>query len=134
MLVLGRDREVANWVGFRLGIFEFGPCAAIGVVRDGHMVAGAVFHDYCHPDVQMSFAAATPRWSTPDAVRGILRYPFLQLNCRRITCLTPLADGQVQRVMAKLGFRHEGTHEEALITGTAMSWGLLRRDAERWIR
>lgn len=133
MLVFGRDRDVAAWVGQRIGVFDFGPCSAIGVVRGGHMVAGAVFHQYRHPAIEMSFASTTPRWASKDAVRGILRYPFVQLNCRRLTAITPEENLDAQKALVRLGFRLEGVHPDALMSGAAVSYGLLRKNAERWI-
>jgi RimJ/RimL family protein N-acetyltransferase len=133
MLVFGRDREIAAWVGFRLDVYDFGPSSAIGVVRDGHLVAGAVFHQYRHPAIEISFASTTPRWATRDAIRAILRYPFVQLNCRRVTAISPEDKVDAIRFMERLGFRREGHHPEALPTGAAISLGLLRADAERWL-
>jgi len=133
MLVYGRDRDVARWVGERLDVFDFGPCSAIGIVRDGHLVAGAVFHQYRHPSIEMSFASTTPRWASRDVIRAIVRYAFLQLNCRRLTCITPEENERAITALERVGFRREGRHPEALPTGTAVSLGLLRDQADRWL-
>lgn len=133
MLVYGRDREIARWVGFRLDVYDFGPCSAIGVVRDGHMVAGAVYSNYRHPSIEISFASMTPRWATREAIRALLRYPLVQLNCRRLYAVSPVQQTGAIEFMKRLGFRQEGYHPHALLTGDAVSLGLLRDDAARWI-
>ena len=133
MLVCGCDKDVARWVGRLLEVTDFGVCSAIGVVRDGHMVAGAVFHQYRHPAIEISFASLDARWATRDAIRGLLRYPFVQLNCRRLTAISPEQREEAIAFMVRLGFKIEGRHPDALMSGAAVSLGLLRADAERWL-
>jgi|SRR5579883_235080 len=133
MLVFGYDQEVARWVGNLVGVADFGPCAAIGVVRQGRIAAGAVFHQYRQPAIEITFASLTPRWASRAAIGGILRYPFVQLECRRVTAITREENEEARAFMRRLGFREEGRHPEALPTGAAISLGLLRADAERWL-
>src|SRR5258708_7674672 len=58
-LLVGRDRDVAHWVGRQLGIEDFGPCVAIGIIRDDELIAGAVFHGYREANIEISFASTT---------------------------------------------------------------------------
>ncbi len=135
MLVYGWTREVARWVERELGLPDFGrDIAAIGVVRGGEMVAGAVFNNWRPPAVEITFASRHPRWATADAIAGILRYPFVQLGVKRVTAVTPEGNEAARRFMRRLGFKEEGRHPDALPTGAAISLGLLRVDAERWLK
>lgn len=135
MLLYGRDRDVARWVAYRLGIFDFGSCSAIGVVEKDVLIAGAVFHQYRHPDIQMSFASESPRWATRPTIRGVFRYPFLQLNCKRITCICPEENERAISQVERLGFVREGRHPNVFTTGAAISLGLQRDVAEeRWLK
>jgi RimJ/RimL family protein N-acetyltransferase len=135
MLIFGHDREIAQWVGHRIGIFDFGPCTAIGIMHGARLIAGAVFHAYRHPDIQFSFASESPRWGTREIIRGVFRYPFVQLNCKRITCICPAKNAHAIRQLERLGFAREGFHPNLFPDDDGISIALQRDVAEeRWLR
>lgn len=133
MLIYGHDAALAKWAGDRLGISDWGPCRAIGVVRGHHIAAVAVYHQYRHPGIEISFVTTDRHWATRDAIRGILGYPFLQLGCKRITAITEATNQRTRAFLCRLGFREEGIHPDAFESGDAVTYGLLRRDASRWL-
>lgn len=116
--------KVENWVGL---------AGAIGVVRGSDIVAAAVFYNYRAPDIEIAFVTTNKRWATPQVVRGIFRYPFIQLGCKRITALTEVTNQPTRAFLCRLGFREEGYHVDAFLTGDGISYGLLRKDASRWL-
>jgi RimJ/RimL family protein N-acetyltransferase len=134
MMLYGFNRHVAAWAGERLGIADWGPCKTIGVLRNGDLVAAAVFNQWRPPNIEISFVTTSRRWATPEAVRAILAYPFIQLGCKRITSTTEATNQRARAFLCRLGFREEGYHPDALPTGDAVSYGLLARDAARWLR
>lgn len=133
MLIYGHDPAVAAWAGQQLGISDWGPCRAIGVARHDNLVAAAVFHQYRHPAIEISFVTTTRHWATPKTVRGIMRYPFVQLGCRRLTAITEASNETARAFLVRMGFRQEGVHPDAFESGAAISYGLLRADASRWL-
>jgi len=133
MLIYGRDREIARWVGDQVGIEDFGPCVAIGVCHNVRIVAGAVFNRHSHPNIDITFATISPRWASPGAVRSILGYPFVQLGCKRITAVTETTNQPARAFLCRLGFKQEGIHPDAFPHGDGVSFGLLRKDASRWL-
>ena len=135
MLLYGWNRELAAWAADKLGIpnHDYGPCVSIGVVHRGDIVAAAIYNEYRHPNIQVTFVTASPRWASPGAVRTILRYPFRQLGCSRITAITSATNQSARTFLCRLGFREEGYHPDALPSGDAVTYGLLRRDAARWL-
>ncbi len=133
MLIWGCDRELARWAGERLGISDFGPMSAIGVVHGSDIVAAAIFSNYRIPNIEVTFVTSSPRWASPKAVREIISYPFKQLGCKRITAVTEATNQPARAFLCRLGFRQEGVHPDALPTGDAITYGLLERDASRWL-
>ena len=133
MLVYGHDAAVSHWVGEKLGISDFGLCSAIGVWRDGDIIAGCVFSQYRPPNIEISFAASTPKWATRATIREILRYPFLELGCKRVTCITEATYQRACAFLCRLGFHREGVHPDVFLSGDAITYGLLRKDADRWL-
>jgi RimJ/RimL family protein N-acetyltransferase len=133
MLLFGHDTTLTRWAGDRLGISDFGPSVAIGVLRRGDLAAVAVFHHYRWPDIEISFVTCDKYWATPQTVRGILRYPFIQAGCKRLTAITTSKNLPTRAFLCRLGFREEGHHPDVFADGDAVSYGLLRKDAARWI-
>jgi RimJ/RimL family protein N-acetyltransferase len=141
-LVLGDDAAVAAWVAARIpqmsGSHDFGPCAAIGVVSDaGAPLGGVVFHNY-QPrfrNIEVSFAADTPRWLSRRLIRGLLSYPFDQLKCQRITTLTPKRNKPAREFLNRFGFKREGVIRRGFGDDDMIISGLLAREwkGSRWM-
>ena len=141
-LVLERSADVAAWVAARIpqmaGAADFGACAAIGVEgEDGRPLGGVVFHNY-QPrfrNIEVSFAANTPRWLTRNLIRQILSYPFDQLNCARLTAITPKKAASARRFLDVFGFKREGVVRRGFGTDDAVISGLLKREwaRSRWV-
>ncbi len=134
MLILGCDRELARWAGDRLGIASFGPCVTIGVARKGEIAAVAVYNNYRAPNIEITFVSASPRWATRDAISFIFGYAFHQLRVKRITAVTEAGNAAARRFLERLGFREEGYHPDTFACGDGVSYGLLAKDARRWLR
>jgi RimJ/RimL family protein N-acetyltransferase len=135
MLLFGIDSALGQWASERLDGRQFSPpFVAIGVAHRGRIVAAAVYNNFCHPDIHVTFVTSSPRWASPGAVAAIFRYPFRQLGCRRITAVTAESNDRARLFLERLGFRREGYHPDARIDGASISYGLLLRDAERWMR
>ena len=124
---------LAKWAGNRIGIKDFGNCTTIGVVHKDQIVAVALYNKYLHPNIEVTFVTSSPRWASPGAVKTILRYPFVQLNCKRITATTEATNQRARAFLCRLGFKQEGYHPDVLETGDAVTYGLLRKDAARWL-
>lgn len=139
MLIFGHDRALARWAGDRIGIIDFGPSVAIGVLHEREIVAVAVFNQYRPPNIEVTFVTNRDRHDR-GAVREIrnsigplLRYPFNQLRCKRVTAITEATNQPARAFLCRLGFREEGYHRDALPSGDAVTYGMLRKDASRWI-
>jgi RimJ/RimL family protein N-acetyltransferase len=113
--LLGHDAAVAHWVAQRIPYMgdgeAFGACSAIGVLReDGRLVGGVVYHNH-YPqfgNIELSFASDDARWLTRPIICALLSYPFVQLQCRRVTGCTPRRAARALRFLNNFGFRREG--------------------------
>ena len=138
-IVLHRDAEVTAWVRERspdplVREFGFGLCSAIGVAQDGELIAGVVYHEYRGHSIQLSMASESPRWCTRRTLNVLLGYPFKQLHVKRITACTAKGNERLRSLVARLGFRLEGTIRCGLDgQQDLLIYGLLRDEAENWI-
>lgn len=106
--------EITEWVAKRiphLGPYGFnGRTVALGVIGDGgEPLAGVVFHDWQEQfgTIQLSMAAASPRWATRSIVRQLLSYPFLQVRVRKVWTVTPAKNVRAIRFNKGIGFKQE---------------------------
>lgn len=130
--LLGADDIVAKWVSGKIdGCTGFGPCTAIGVVRDDQLVGGVVYHEFRGHDVRVSIAidsAGFIPW------RFLFAYPFDQLGCVRLTSIIDKRNEKSRALCVRLGFKLEGVHPRGIDrTKTAISYGMLKEHC-RWIK
>jgi RimJ/RimL family protein N-acetyltransferase len=144
-LLFGHDADVTHWVceriphtAIRIPHFDrgqvLGPCAAIGVLdEDGRMIAGVVYHNYDPflAGIEVSCASDGARWANRETFRALLRYPFTQLRCARITAATPRRATSTRQFLEGLGFVREGSLRRAFGDDNAIVYGLLREDWEQ---
>lgn len=97
------DDRVAGFVGAQVGSVIVPPYTAMGIERDGKIVAGVIFNHYTGTDVHVTIAGAS--W-TPHVLREVGRYVFGTLGCLRMTAITE--QPHVIRIAARLGFQKEG--------------------------
>lgn len=142
-LLFGHDAEVAHWVteriphaAVRIPYFPlgqvFGPSVALGVMDEqGTLLAGVVYHahDPFVRSIEVSCASDSARWANREVFRSLLRYPFGQLQCQRITAATPRSATSTRQFLEGLGFKREGSLRRAFGDDNAIIYGLL---AEEW--
>lgn len=142
-LIFGHDAAVADWVAARIPHVQhgeaFGPLAAIGVVRDGRLIAGAVYHNYLpgYEVGELSFAAESPRWATRSNIVALLSVPFAQYRWRRLTSVVRHDNDRVQRLLSGLGFKREGVVREMFSTRPKVHgvvFGMLAREYDALVR
>lgn len=139
-VLFGADDLVADFVRERLGAhtrFVDG-YTALGVVRGGQFCGGVVYHNYCALPfgsvVEVSFAFDDPRWASRQVLETICTYPFLNLDCSRVTAIVAKSNQRSRTVVEKIGFTREGSHPKGMDgKEAAISYGLLRENCI-WIK
>lgn len=114
-LVFGEDQHVAQWTANRIPAMAGSPFAppftAIGVADDaGAPLAGVVYSNY-NPVagvIEVSMAAASPRWARRGVIRALLHYPFKQLAVQKVFAVLPSTNTRALRFIEGIGFRREG--------------------------
>lgn len=101
MIVSGE--HVARFVSDRLGFGLCPPYVAIGIERDGEVIAGCLFNHFEGADIHATVAG---RGWTRAFLRAIGNYVFDQLGCERITAVTRC--DEVARIAQRLGGQVEG--------------------------
>ena len=97
------DDRVARFVGNRIRAVIYPPFTAIGIEKDGEIVAGAVFNCFTGHDVEITVAGKG--W-TRAFFRAVGEYVFDNLKCGRFQFTTESED--TARLAERLGGVREG--------------------------
>lgn len=107
---------------------------AFGWEHKGELVAAVVFNLYSGADIAMHVAAIPGRqWLRREFLYAAFAYPFIQLNCRRISGYVPAKSVDVIAFDEHLGFEREGYMRHALPDDDVVCLGMLRENC-RWLR
>jgi RimJ/RimL family protein N-acetyltransferase len=111
----------------RIPVDGWGEFEAIGLERNGELIAGTVYNHYTGPSVMTSIAGIPGRrWLTRGYLGAIFRYPFVQLGCRRITACIETRNWQSLRFVKHLGFKYEGVLRHGAADDDLILLGMLR--------
>lgn len=132
--IYGQDERITNWVSARVDEDDFGKAVGIGLEEDGILIAGVVYNLYNGPSICMHVAAEPgKRWLNKDFLYRAFAYPFLQLNCSRVTGLVRVDNIEARRFDEHLGFIQEGVIRRGASNGLDMIlYGMLKEEC-RWL-
>ena len=97
---------------------------ALGVVLRGQLVGGVVFSKYSGFNIHFSCAFKQVGWARRETLRTLFSFPFVQLDCVRLTATTGRKNKVARKALTDVGFTHEGVcrrgydgREDAFIYG-----------------
>jgi RimJ/RimL family protein N-acetyltransferase len=132
------DDRLLDWIAPRVGADASawrGMARALGVVIRGEVVAAMAVGAWERGNVEISFAADSPRWATRDTIRRLMAWPFRQLDCHRVTTRIAASNTRAIRFNEGIGFKREGVMRQASgPNGEDMIiFGMLRSEAPQWM-
>lgn len=82
---------------------------AIGIKRNGVLSGGVLYENYTGPGgcVEMHVAGDGARWMTPQFLRLVFGYPFIQLGCKVVRGRVPSNNIHALAFDLRLGFTIE---------------------------
>lgn len=109
--VYGHDKVVADFVASLIpAVAPYGFSAAskaIGVVEDGRLIAGLVYHNF-DPGagvIEMSGAAIQGKyWLTSETLRRIYDYPFLEIGAQLVVMRVAEENKSLRRILTAIGY------------------------------
>lgn len=134
MIVFDVDR-LGPWVAQRTGgKYYAGSGHAIGLERNGQLVAGVLYDNYTGRSVQMHVASdGTGRWMTREYLRICFDYPFNQMKVNKVIGLVDSTNAEAIRFDENIGF-----HREHVVTGAGKHGDLIiysmTREQCRWLK
>lgn len=125
--------RIGLWVSDRMGVRQWSAPSAIGLERDGELIAGVVYDYFNGASVCMHVAASVPHWLDREFLWFAFFYPFEQLGVRRITALIPEVNAQSRKFAEHLGFLLETRLEQAHPEGDVLVYRMFRHQC-RWLK
>jgi RimJ/RimL family protein N-acetyltransferase len=131
-LIYGQDALVAEFVKQRIPHAQHGfdKCVTIGVEQDGELIAGIVFFDWFPAWGNIYVAVAGEgNWCTRRLLRRCYAFPFVQMQCKRVTVLIADNNRAAIELVMRIGFQLEG-----ILRGdpNCLVFGLLKAEAMKW--
>ncbi len=107
-VLYGHDDAVKGfvWQVYGRQDIDFQGAKTVGVVENGSLIAGVVFHDW-QPDaatIEMSVAAISRRWLRPKVIQALARYAFEAAKAQLVVMRTSERNKPACRVAEALGF------------------------------
>lgn len=123
---------VGPWVCERAGgTWVPGRGTAIGLTKDGELVAGVLYEDWNGANVVCHIAGESG-WARRSFLWMIFDYPFRQMKAKRITVPIASTNDRCMRFVRDLGFVHEFSLKEAHPEGDIELF-VMRPDQCRWL-
>jgi len=130
-------RFIGEWVSERVtstGEIGFnGDFNALGVVHNDSLIAGVVYHDY-HPiyrTICIQLCGDDAHWATRRTIKLLGDYPFVELDCQRVTALINSDNEKALRLAEGVGFKREAVLERAAGDKDII---VLRLFQEEWLK
>ena len=130
--IYGEDKRVSEYVKQRIPYAQYGfdKCVTIGVEQGGVLVAGIVFFDWFSAWGNVYVAVAGDgNWCTRKLLRCCYAFPFMQMECKRVTVLVRDGNHPAINLVTRIGFKLEG-----IMRGeqSCLVFGILKNEALKW--
>lgn len=129
-----RDR-VGKWVANQIDpTVDWGPFYAMGVERDGEIVAGVVMNEFNGNNAACHIAISRPGKYIITLFEHFTDYAFNQCRLKRLTGMVPTSKPEVIKFDKHLGFQEEFVMKSAAKDGSDLCIMVLWPDENnRWL-
>ena len=126
--------RVHAFVSERTPINSVSGAQAIGLQKDGELIAGAVYEGFNGHNVWVHLAG-TPgrRWMTRQFLYAGFAYPFIQLGCSRISGYVEAWNMDARRLDEHFGYKQEAVLHGAASDGGDVILYVMRREDCRYV-
>lgn len=111
------------------------PLRGIGYEVDGKIVAGFIFFNHAewYKTIDVGIALETKSPILRSILKDVMRYPFIQLGCNRVTAHVPKRAKASRRLVNTVGFTEEGNIRHGFGIDDCIIYGILKKEAqEKW--
>lgn len=136
MIHFDQSPEYVSWAASILKIHPryFGHCTTLAFSHRGDLVGVVLYSRYNSVNVEITLATTSPKWCSRQHIGAMFRYPFVQLEAKRMTAICRASNTRVRDIMSRGGFKQEGELRHFYEDGeSACIYGILPNEAARWM-
>jgi len=135
MIICDKPHIIGPWVCSRTGgQWVDGMGSAIGLQKNGEIIAGVVYDNWNGAQIMMHVASdGSKRWLNREFLWFVFYYPFVQLGAKRITGLVAETNKEARKFDENLGFELETTLKDAHPDGDLLVYKMTP-DKCRWLK
>lgn len=132
-IVVGQNERVGDFVASRIGNSKWVDYQAIGIEKDGEIIAGVVIDGYV-PGARCSIHCAGDgkKWLTREFLAIVFSYVFQQIDCKVIVNPVNSSNKDSMRFTSHLGFKEVARIPGGYVDGDLVIFALNKEDC-RWI-
>ena len=104
---------------------------AVGLERDGELIAGVIYEGFNGHNVWMH--CAIPGRLTREFLHYCFQYPFLELGCKRVSAYVEASNAKARRFDEHLGFKPEARLRGAASDGGDVILYVMTREGCRYV-
>jgi RimJ/RimL family protein N-acetyltransferase len=135
MLDFSQDPRYLAWAS-KILCWEIPPPEAkwlTSLSKDGKILGVVVYSRFTPGSCEITVASESPTFITKRFAFAVAYYPFVQLNCHRVTAFVRVGNAKSLNLAQQLGFQIEGTVRKWFPDSDAYILGLLREDCN-WLK
>jgi len=126
-MLIGDVTLVGNWVVERTGsALPRSGATAIGLVREGKIVAGVLYEDFTQASIHATIAIDTGAVLSKDFVFAIFDYPFNQLAVEKILVYVNTANAASMKLAEHFGFVEEARVKGVFLDGDQVIYSITK--------
>lgn len=134
-LVFDEKDRVGKWVAEQVEqSAAWGSFYAMGVERDGEIVAGIVFNNMNGSNATCHIAVSRPGKDMIKLLHHAARYAFEQLGLKRLTGMVPASKPNVLKFDLNLGWEEEFVMQDAAFDGGPLHVLKMTPATCRWLK
>lgn len=136
MIILDQKQKVGEFVGEMIGTTEpWTHYEAIGIEKDGKIIAGAVIEDYIsNARCTVHCAGIGKKWLTREFLNLVFGYVFIQLDCKVIVNIVESSNLDSVKFTKHLGFKNVYTVKGGGADGGDVLIFEMQKTDCKWIR
>jgi hypothetical protein len=133
-LVLDQKEAIGAWVARQVGqTCEWGSFYALGVMREGEIIAGVVFNNYNGANATAHIAIARQTRLVHKMIEASFDYAFNFCKLKRLTGMVPSNEPKILAFDKHIGFEEEFVMKDGA-PGADMHVLVMWPDKCRWLR
>lgn len=133
-MIVSELRRIWEFVTLQTGVPLSTAMKALGLERNGDLVAGVLYDAWNGPNMWMHVAITPGAYLGREFPRYVFEYPFNEVGCKRLTGWVEASNERALRFNRAIGFEIEATLKGAASDGGDAHMMVLTPDKCRWLR